>query len=485
MPNSSNLNRDGGAASRKINLDEIKEEVKKELLEIEAMNIEQSPKTKRFTRLARKIKNDLRGNKTKFTDHKTGKYDPKKQIALKTYHGYLTQIRNMIKMLNIKHHSLPAKIHTLSKRYPEYATLLESILNEPARSVGAIKAQVMKQIQSNTENPRRAQAYKDVKVLKVDHDVINRLVKDDVEIADRAESEARALSDKKKNTVTLNHHDITRMISELITQNAYSKRAVGLALACGRRATEILYTADFKVAGKNIVTFSGQTKKRYGTQVNDYEIYTLIPAKEFVKRFYEFRNLDSIKEIHADTNKKPEDVRNKYINSRTAKTMNDSTKREFNDNTRTFKDSRGIYTRICLDRFFGNDEKWNNSDEDEFLKSLLGHSDYKDQRNYKQFKIDYNAKIEAPKVKIEQITPKDLIAPLNDIDGEIQDTDRKPMIALHERVKAWTANNPTWKLSQTVMSKPKGVGKIGGSRPLIKAYLVIAEQAIEAYNADK
>lgn len=485
MSHQHNLNREGGAAHRKINLDTIKEYAKKELLEIEALPIAQSPKTKRFTRLAKKIKNDLHGDKRKFTDHETGHYDPKKQIALTTYHGYLTVIRNTLKMLDIKHHSLPTKIRTLTKRYPEYTALFQRLLNEPARSVGAVKAATMKQIQADTQNPHRARAYKEVKALKVDHDVITRLVKEDIEIADRAANEERTLTQKKQNAITLHYQDIMRMIDELITANAYSKRALGLALACGRRATEILYTATFKVAGENTVTFSGQTKKRYGTQVNDYEIYTLIPANDFVKHFNEFRHSDSIKEIHADADEKPEDERNKYINARTAKTMNTTTKHVFNDKARTFKDSRGIYTRICLDRFFSSDRKWDYSDEDEFLKSLLGHSDYKDQRNYKQFKIDYQEKTAAPERDIEPLNERDNIQPLKDIDDVIRATHRKPMVALHERVKAWASKNPTWALSQTVMSKPKGVGKIGGSRPLIKDYLALAAHAIAQYNADK
>jgi len=484
MTNSKNLNRDGGASRQKINLDEIKEEAKKELLEIEAMNIAQSPKTKKFTRLALKIKNELRCDQKKFKDKKTGQYDPKKQIALTTYHGYLTEIRNALKMLDIKHHSLPAKIRTVSKKHSEYADLFETILKEPARSVGAVKAHVLKQIQGDTKNPDRGQAYKYIKGLKVDHDVITRLVKEDIEIADRADKEAKTLIKKKQNTVTLNYKNIQSMISELIHDSAYSKRALGLALASGRRATEILYTASFKVTGDNTVTFKGQTKKRYGTKVDDYEIYTLIPASEFVESFQNFRNLETIKSIHSDANDKPEEYQNKYINSRTAKTLNEATKREFKDKARTFKDSRGIYTRICLDKFFSKDDKWYSADEDEFLKSLLGHSDYKDQRNYKQFKIDYNAPVEQKNVRSEAIVSNQASL-LDEINDTIRATKRKPMIALHERVKAWAKNNPTWKLSQTVIVKPKGVGKIGGSRPLVKAYIELAKDAIAKYNADK
>jgi hypothetical protein len=35
------------------------------------------------------------------------------------------------------------------------------------------------------------------------------------------------------------------------------------------------------------------------------------------------------------------------------------------------------------------------------------------------------------------------------------------------------------------MTKPKGVGKIGGSRKLIKEYMAVAQPAIDEYNADK
>jgi hypothetical protein len=474
----SNQKNAGGTSRQKINLVEIIEFAKSELVEIEGMSIQQSPKTKRFTRLANSIKKKLRGDKRRF-----GK-DKQEPIALSTYHSYLTEIRNELKRLNIKHHALPVKIKAMSKRYPEYASLLEKILSEPALSVGAIKADAMKQIQADKLGSQRTQAYKAVKLLKVDHDVITRLVKSDVEKADRKTNEEQSLKEKKQNAVTLNYQTIERMMSDLLESKAYSKQALGLALASGRRSIEVLYTADLKATGKNTVLFDGQAKKRYGTDASEYQIYTLIPANKFVKAFKEFRKMGVVNDMHSDANREPENKRNSFINSRASKTLNEATKRAFNDSERMYKDSRAIYTRICLDKFFTSDE-WKNIDEDEFLKLLLGHSDYKDQRNYKQFKMDYNAPKDESDTKTPAKAKKDNTGKLDAINSKIRATNKRAMVALHERVKAWVSDNPEWALSQTVMTKPKGVGKIGGSRKLIKEYMAVAQPAIDEYNADK
>jgi len=487
----SNLKHTGGASRQKINLSKIIDNAKKELLEIEALKIPQSPKTKKFTRLATKIKNELRGDKRKFIDKKTGKYDPKKQISLSTYHGYLTRVRTALKELNIKHHSLPSKIKTLTRKYPEYKKELKAILDEPALTVGNAKAQALKSIKES-QGINRMDAYKAVNKLKIDHDVITRLVKTDLEKAEHDDFQKQSLKRKKQNTVTLNYFDIKTMITELLISNAYSNRTLALSLASGRRAIEIIYTADFKVTGKNTVLFSGQTKKRQGVQTDDYEIYTLIPAKDFVKEFRKYRNMKMVKAIHADANKFTTDrEKHIYINLRVAKTLSEATKRAFrafctddSHKKRVFKDSRGIYTRIVLDKFFSTDKRWESKDEDEFLKVLLGHSDYKDQRNYKQFKIDYSEKTDAQPESKEN-SKKPLKNPLNAIDEDIKATGKKAMVALHERVKIWARNNPDWKLSQTVMTKPKGVGKIGGGRALIKEYLLIAQPAFNKYNEAK
>ncbi|MCK5896699.1 MAG: hypothetical protein KAG20_07830 [Cocleimonas sp.] len=475
----SNLKKSGGDSRQKIILSDIVAFAKKELVEIESLSIKQSPKTKRFTRLAKSIKMKLRGDKRKFGK---GKIKP---IALSTYHSYLTDIRNELKALDIKHHSLAPTVKRLSKLYPEYADLFADIEKEPALSVGAVKAEVMSLIQDDKMGANRTQAYSAVKMLKVDHDVVTRLVKSDVEKADRAQNEADSLRNKKQNAVTINHKTVENIIDAMIKSKAYSKRALGLAMATGRRSIEILFTGDFKATGSNTVMFSGQAKKRYGTDTEEYQIYTLIPADKFVKAFKSFRNMKVVKDIHEKANKEAPSKRNTFINMRVSKTLNEATRRAFDDSKRVYKDSRAIYTRICLDKFFANDKEWKTKDEDEFLKSLLGHSDYKDQRNYKQFKIDYSELKEevVSEDRLEQIASN--ISILDELDEKVFKSNKRAMVALHERVKAWAVNNPEWSLSQTVMTKPKGVGKIGGSRKLIKEYLIIAQGAIDKYNANK
>ena len=54
-------------------------------------------------------------------------------------------------------------------------------------------------------------------------------------------------------------------------------------IASGRRAIEVLLTGAFEAVGEYTVRFSGQAKKQTGVETDAYDIYTLIPASEFIR----------------------------------------------------------------------------------------------------------------------------------------------------------------------------------------------------------
>ena len=484
----------GGASRQKIDLPAIISMAVEELTEIETSQRTQSQKTKLYSRLADKIKTRL---------HEDGRKNDDDKIELTTYKRYMTKVRNAIKALGFTHHSLTsnvARAGTLPcviKDFPEYAELLQPLVNEPAETIGARVHEILKTIQADDKNKRRNKAYAAVKGMRVNHEILHHLVMDDVQKADFADHSKSALLEKKTNTVSFAYADIQAIIKEGLDSNSYTKQAFALALASGRRAIELLFNADFKKAGDNRLMFSGQAKKQAGIDVEEYEIYTLIPADDFLTAFEAFRKLDPVAELRADFGDMDREQRNTEINLRTAKTMNQAAKAMMKDSGRIFKDSRAIYTRICLDKFWKTDPRWLTSDEDVFVKHLLGHGSYNSQANYKNFMIDYSVQAEADTQDAAQISTgsdnteeqqktakataketREIAVFTKAVGAFVQaNPSRKGLLAYHQKAVNWMMENPDKKLSQTALQK-----QVGGNRDTIKIYMDVIGGDLETYN---
>ena len=484
----------GGASRQKVDLETIIETMLTEMREVTDSGKTQSEKTKLFKRIADKVKTSL---------HDDGRKKEDAKLALTTYKRYMTSVRNAIKDAGYVHHSLSGKtalagtLPRVIKDYPEYAEMLETLRTEPAVTIGARVHEILKAIQADKGNNRRNAAYAAVKGMKADHEIMYHLKMDEVQRADFGEQHAAALDTKKTNTVRMAYADVMAMVEDGFKSESYSRRAFALALASGRRAVEIVFTGSFKKSGDNTVVFTGQAKKRAGIDAESFQIFTLCPADDFLKAFESFRKMEEVQAIHSDFGGMAKDERNTAINSRTAKTFNETTKSVMGDGERTFKDSRGIYSRACLDKF------WNKSmDEDAFVTGLLGHDNSNSQAHYKQFIIDYKAPLATPATPA--ITPKS--AQLTTVEHDKKELrkiskelagarvaveafvaanpKRAPMVAYHGLVEQWASANPSKQITFSALAK-REKGGIGGNRDSVKDYLNVISAELEAYNAKR
>ncbi len=150
---------------------------------------------------------------------------------------------------------------------------------------------------------------------------------------------------------------------------------------------EIIKTGKFKkIKQKNKIEFKGQVKTK---NKKKYNIYLLYNPKLFIKKIKKIRNNKIFKKIIKNINKK----KNKYlsknyqISNYLSNSFNKWSKLFFQDNKRTYKDTRSIYSRICFQKWFKKDKKWKKYDEDMFFYKILGHKTINSQIHYKQFKL--------------------------------------------------------------------------------------------------
>ncbi|MEI5603973.1 protelomerase family protein, partial [Streptomyces brasiliscabiei] len=104
----------------------------------------------------------------------------------------------------------------------------------------------------------------------------------------RKEQVKEALNEKHENVIKINGDHIKELSTKILSEKdpSYTDIAVGLALATGRRANEIMKTASFKKSGERSLMFEGQLKthNRYlFEEIGAYEIPCIVDSDLVIK----------------------------------------------------------------------------------------------------------------------------------------------------------------------------------------------------------
>lgn len=456
----------GGQTRQKVELGELIEAMVNEVREADRdEEMSRSQKTQAMKRIATKFKNAL---------YEDGRRRPEAKLKASSYRRYLTRARQAITAQNWRHHSIPKEAERLAKRHPKWADeiLALAAIDDVTELRLTHRELVNKMLQAGDDA-----AHDDLVDMKLDHEVMRHLRLPKATKANLASEHQEVLEHRATNTVRINYWWLMDKVGELLTARRaneegeyepfYSYMALALAIVTGRRMWEVLVLGRFKAVGEYEVEFRGQAKKRTGVDYGaSYRIYTLLKADQVVEAFETMRALPEVREL--------QDLDHTEFNRRVAKTLNELTKRTFGSDARTFKDSRAIWARIVFETHFATDPRWRNVNETIFWREQLGHEDMDTQESYKAFKIDYTrpAAEEAPRYPSR-------IAALRALDEHPEILKREPMARAHEWVKAQVEQEPEAPITQSYMLREKIA-----SRPVIKDYLEIAEEALATPNRE-
>lgn len=454
-----------GESRRKVDLAELIQWLLAEIKEIDADDeLARKEKTKRLARLARSFKSKLHDDKRRKDSDR---------IAVTTFRRYMTEARKAVTAQNWRHHSFDQQIERLASRYPAYAGKLEAMGG--LADISAIRMahrELLDQIRNDDD------AYEDIRAMKLDHEIMRHLTLSSAQKNTLAEEATEVLEERAVNTVEINYHWLMGTIYDLLSNRErlvdgeyrgfFSYLALGLALATGRRSIEVLKTGRISKVGEYELEFSGQAKKRGGVDYSEaYHIYTLVKADLVIEAWEELRSLPEASELQS--------LDNSDVNRRTAKTLNTLTKRIFNDDSRVFKDSRAIWARLVFELHFARDKRWKKVTEDVFWREMLGHEDMDTQRSYRAFKINYD-ELEQDDTEHEHGSR---LEALRALDGHEQLESSDAQARVHAWVKSQIEKEPDAKITQSLISRELGV-----YRPAIKAYLELAQEALDTPNVD-
>ena len=451
-------------------------------------------KTQAIERAASKFKNRLHDSKRKAE---------KNRISLSTYNRYLTMARREITKQDWKHHTLQEQIERLAKRYPSYADRLFGWLDMGIEEMRFAHRDFLKEIllQDRSGVGDNNALYQDIRSMKLDHEVMLHLTKNAVQATSFREEQGMALEEKKSSNarVRLNYKRYIGLLLDLLTRPtvtvddykafAFSRLALGLAGATGRRMIEVVYQGDFRKISKHQLEFVGQAKKRGGSDPGESNvIYTLVDADLVVAALTELRRLPEVTAL-SEFDHLDEVDRNTQINRRIAKTCNMAAKRELapicdvevlpgdtpadieEKQNRLFKDTRTIYARIAYDLFYKSDARWKGKDEDVFWRDILGHEGLKALQNYKQFEVDYSEPVIDESADADVLPEGSRLAKLAAIDADV--AERKAFTKLHDYAKERITEDP-----QTIITKSQLIRFVGAGRKVIEDYLAVAGDAL-------
>ena len=492
---------------QKIDLQGALNYLMSELEFVDSSDLTQSQKTARYKRIASKIKNTYL--------HDSDKYKQSNRLALPSLNKYLTRLRTAVRAADFKHHSLLSdsprswsfenedgtkrEYYTLAKvlnNYPDYYDLLITLRSEPALTLRKRLKEVAEQVISSEQPTKKERELFNIltRKLKVEHEILFHLSLDSAQKNKLKSKQSAALIKKQTDVVTINRHKLSNIINSGLNNKSIYKQAFALALASGRRSIEILKTGDFELINESTVLFSGQAKKRAGSEDSPYPIKTLIPSNEFIEAFTRFRQSDDIANIYNiveeqrldlinNGNVVSTDYENSALNAYCAKSLNTNAKRAMIDsglakhdknggaiytgtNTQvSFKDSRAIYAAVCLLEYHDIDAP--TLDDNAYVTSLMGHEAGNAHVHYRQFKIDYaHALSDAPA----ESAPAEPVDAVEEFDASVKSLNLPAkLLAIHARTVEWMRSVPNKALTPSILEKAAKAG----NRALIWDYLQI------------
>ncbi len=446
-------------------------------------------KAKAFQRLAKKIKNELFDDKRKKKANK---------IALTTYTAYLGDVREAIQLeTNLKSPTLFQDMQELKKKYPLFSKSFNAISRASAKNIKEIRKRELMVIQVS-DAVIADKAYGELIKTNIHHPLIALLSPTERQSSVRKAKIAENRKMRKNNAVTISYANIEYVTKQCLKSDDFYELAIGVALATGRRAIEVIHTGIFKKSRlPHDLSFCGVAKK-FGLKAaqEKHIIPTLFDSEIITDAVNKLRSTERYAGLIDDVGELSLKQQNVVINRRTAGGLNRAVRSLFNTDELVFKDTRTIAGNVAVEKI-AHQERYANLDSGAFRTMYFIHQTYEEAVNYERVKIDFKSKFK-PVVKKEVKKAKGAIlisnpdvSPFNEITNDLEFIEQKGMrvvIKLHNKLIAKLSKYGGFFLSVSSIYKGKKNGdelvRIGSNRIVVKRYmeLPIVIEAVKKYH---
>ncbi|EKO3718764.1 hypothetical protein P0F08_002991 [Vibrio metschnikovii] len=331
-------------------------------------------------------------------DQVSGELASNPQISHNHYINLMNNYRRAIKALGYKHHQIEKTLVTFINKYQEYRPEIAEML-DPSLPIDTLRENV---ILLKSQARSKSEFRSDLLGLRIEFHLYYLFEPKGIATDKRKEQVKEALNEKHENVIKINGDHIKELATKILSEKdpSYTDLAVGLALATGRRANEIMKTASFKKSGERSLMFEGQLKthNRYlFEEIGAYEIPCIVDSDLVIKglkllrkktgaEILEYTDVTgrTVKKAVADGDTK--DLRhNDAVNLRFTASLNQRVKAILGHGEFSFRTCRAIYVEIAFHEFRHNGES-----KAAFRSRVLGHSggDKSTQNHYEGFELD-------------------------------------------------------------------------------------------------
>lgn len=386
------------------------------------------------------------------TDSKTGELTSKPKISYRYYCYLMENYRNAIKALGYKHHLIDVHVKSFLRKYSGSVDGLSDMLDTSLPIEKLRDNLILLRAKSVTGSEYKS----DLLNLKIEHHAYYMFeprgaVRDWI-----SDDDNKSLTKKLKSQILVNPTWVKKTATRLLTSKnpTVSDLCIGIALATGRRLTEIMKTAEFKEVDNETLLFSGQLKTKNRHLFEDmkpYKISCMIKAETVINALKLLRKETSKDNLRyrdvfgaeIESNISGGDIKDYYhnraIRKRYESTMNIAMRSLMKNGNFSLKDCRALYTEVTY-----QDHAAPGESRSAYRHRVLGHSLFETQLHYDSYKID----IDVESVKLfeskEEGTDKAgdkikeaLFAYLSQHDDAINEYRRAPKLAM---VHQWLKN---------------------------------------------
>jgi hypothetical protein len=437
-----------------------------ELARIERMKISTALKNKKAENLGDAVAKQLHikvANTRPINEEDDFEVTPEEHVTATTYNRYLTRFRRDLEEAGIVAFNFDERIKSIAEQSGRYKKdildLKGSTYKETSKSIKAF----IEKLENSKKRIKKESTLKNVnftigelKTLSnngVENVIMTRIVRTSTEKGNMGKRESARKDKYQKRPRPFSGLEKIKVMYQLIATQNPKLQTIALALACGRRCSEILYFGKFGKASDTRLTFSGIRKSK-AKATEEFKIPVLIEPELFLETLNNVRESDFIstpvERLKEEGLHDAELARrlNGYTAPTLNKLINDELNKGHDEPTKwVFKDTRAIYARLAYANYCANMKKAGKTPKQEliFFRESLLHTDTNETLSYLQFRITdedaltaYNikkAKEEGSKIKFYE--QYELIRPLEKRDDVIENrTMRRVVPMLVEWLKA-------------------------------------------------
>ena len=344
-----------------------------------------------------------------FVDKNTG-IAKLKSLSPDYYLKILRDYRRVVKTIGYKHHALETNLSRIIKRYSN------DVDTELLRHDLPIE-QLRDNVKILSSQFKGSKIGNDLSSLKVEHQAYYNLYPHPYIVQLAKKESEKKLEESLSDQLTVNPSLVIKKIESMLESNDEKHLITGLAMATGRRLSEITYRAQFVKIDEHHLSFTGQLKTKNRAlfeSVDAVKIPTLVSSKKVINALKKLRKSQrnlTISYEKITTEGKVETVeiahhkaiKNNLFDVDTMDAIVQKYSKQMNQYIKTvfagapFKITRAIYASIAY-----KDHAYKGESFEAFKKRVFNHSDIQTQVHYSKVLVDNELKTLCTKPKIER-----------------------------------------------------------------------------------